>query len=120
MRKVAPSLEDLMKARGIGATFAEPWEARAFALALDLAERGAFQWEDFRQRLIAEIARADAEAAQGQTAPDYYECWLAALETLLTADGLASPAEIDRYAEQIAANPALRNKALASGPIKIA
>ena len=123
MTKTPPSLQQLMQARGIeprDAVFGEPWEARAFALALDLAERGVFQWEEFRQRLIAEIARADAAAATRQAAPQYYECWLAALEASVAAQGCASSAEIDRQAEQIVANPALRNKAISAGPIKIA
>ena len=36
--------------------FAEPWESRAFGLALALHDGGAFEWEDFRQQLIATIA----------------------------------------------------------------
>jgi hypothetical protein len=44
------------------AVFAEPWEARAFALALTLSEGGQFSWDEFRNRLIAEIAEADAAA----------------------------------------------------------
>ncbi|MGH7836231.1 MAG: nitrile hydratase accessory protein, partial [Candidatus Binataceae bacterium] len=104
---MAQSLEAMMRARGIeprGVTFAEPWEARAFALALDLAARESLEWEEFRQRLIAQIARADAEAAAGRDAAGYYECWLVALEAAIRAKGHASLAEIDRRAESIAAN----------------
>ena len=39
--------------------FAEPWESRAFGLALALHDGGAFEWEDFRQELIATIAAWD-------------------------------------------------------------
>jgi len=120
---MAQLLEELMRTRGIeprGVTFAEPWEARAFALALDLAARGSFGWEEFRQRLIAEITRADGQAAAGVTPTSYYECWLAALEGSLRENGHASLAEIDRRAAAIVANPVAPNRALSSGPIKIA
>jgi nitrile hydratase accessory protein len=120
---MAQSLEELMRARAIdprGLTFAEPWEARAFALALDLAARGSFGWEEFRQRLIAEIAQSDTQAAAGGTPVSYYECWLAALEGSLRDNGHASLAEIDRRAAAIVANPVAPNKAVSSGPIRIA
>ena len=120
---MAQSLEVMMQMRGIeprGVTFAEPWEARAFALALDLAARGSFAWEEFRQRLIAEIARSDAEIMAGRAPLSYYECWLAALEASIRAKGHASLVEIDERAASIAANPVARNKSLATGPIKIA
>jgi nitrile hydratase accessory protein len=117
------SFDELIRVRGIDprdATFDEPWEARVFALALDLAERGTLRWEEFRQRLIAEIVQTDAAAAAGRPASAYYECWLAALEAALAAHGLASSTEIDWRAQQIAANPPLRNRALSPGPLKIA
>jgi nitrile hydratase accessory protein len=100
--------------------FATPWEARAFALALALAESGAFDWKDFQHRLIAEIAEADAVAAAGRDAPTYYECWLAALEALLKTRDFVNAAELDQRAEQIAANPPAPTKAGPAGPIKIA
>src|SRR5215217_2112708 len=38
--------------------FAEPWEGRAFGMALALNEGRCYPWEDFRRRLIAQIAEA--------------------------------------------------------------
>ena len=66
--------------------FAEPWEAQAFALAVDLNARGAFTWTEWAAALAAEIARA----------PDapYYENWLRALEALVAARRLADPAAL--------------------------
>jgi nitrile hydratase beta subunit-like protein len=65
------TLEEQMKERGLeSANFTEPWQARAFAIALALAERGSFEWEDFRQQLIVSTARADALAAQGSSIED--------------------------------------------------
>jgi nitrile hydratase accessory protein len=60
--------------------FAEPWEAQAFALAVELGARGAFTWTEW--------AAALAEAIRQAPAAPYYESWLAALETLTLAKGL--------------------------------
>ena len=40
--------------------FNEPWESRVFGAAVALCERGLFEWDEFRDRLIAEIASAGA------------------------------------------------------------
>jgi nitrile hydratase accessory protein len=103
--------------------FAEPWEARAFAIALTLSSGKRFSWDEFRDRLIAEIAQADA-VHKGSAASDanepYYECWLAALEQVLCAKSLLGAEEIDRRAEAIAASPPAPTKASSRGPIRIA
>jgi nitrile hydratase accessory protein len=71
-----------------GPVFAEPWQAQAFALAVKLSEAGHFAWAEWAAALGAELAAA---AARGE--PDdgsrYYEHWLAALERLVKAKGLA-------------------------------
>ncbi|HEX7276246.1 MAG TPA: nitrile hydratase accessory protein [Acidimicrobiales bacterium] len=78
--------------------FSEPWESRAFGLALALHAGGAFDWEDFRQELIATIAVAEGPWS-------YYRCWLVALESVLAASGLVSPAEVDHRALALATRP---------------
>ncbi len=55
--------------------FTEPWQARAFALAVVTAERLGVPWDEFRDRLKAAIA-ADPDRP-------YYESWLDALERLV-------------------------------------
>jgi nitrile hydratase accessory protein len=108
------------------AVFAEPWEARAFALALTLSAGGKFSWDEFRDRLIAEIAQADAAAVNdAQVESDsprgqYYKCWLAALEKLLREKALLNGEEIERRADAIAASPPAPTKAKSRGPVKIA
>ena len=112
------TLEELVKSQEMdvaAANFAEPWQARAFALALALAERGAFAWDGFRDNLIAEIAAAGEESGA-----KYYECWLKALESILGAKHIADSDEIDRAAAMIAANPPAPTRALSTGPIKVA
>ena len=78
------------------AVFREPWEAQAFGMALVLYERGVFTWDEWAQALSAQI-----RAAQAQGDPDlgntYYCHWLTAIETLVSAKGISSPEELDRY-----------------------
>jgi nitrile hydratase accessory protein len=117
------SLEVLMATRGLApreAAFGAPWEARAFALALALADSGALEWESFRQRLIAAIAKSDAAAVAGSDAASYYECWLGALEDSLKQGQLVNESELDQRSVQIAANPPTPTRAIATGPIKVA
>ena len=107
------------------AVFAEPWEARAFAIALTLSGGERFSWDEFRYRLIAEIAQADAAASREGRAADstlgpYYECWLAALEKTLCEKALLRAEEIELRAAAIAASPPAPTKAQSRGPIKIA
>ena len=56
--------------------FTEPWQARAFAMAVVAAERLDVPWDEFRDRLKAAIA-----ARPGQP---YYESWMDALEALVS------------------------------------
>jgi cobaltochelatase CobN len=70
--------------------FAEPWEGRAFGMAVALNETECFPWEAFRQRLIGQIAAADGRGEDG-----YYERWLAAFEQLLAERGILSAEELD-------------------------
>ncbi|MET8292139.1 nitrile hydratase accessory protein [Streptomyces sp. NPDC005132] len=85
--------------------FAEPWESRAFGMAVTLYEAGMFTWPQFQAALIARIAR-------WETAPPedprwcYYQHWLGALEDVL-AEGDALPAdEIITRARALAQRPA--------------
>ena len=73
--------------------FAAPWEGRAFGLAVLLSEKGAYAWDDFRTRLVQEIAEGDHP---------YYESWLDALQALLLARGVVSAEELSqRSAEYV-------------------
>lgn len=80
--------------------FTAPWQSRAFGLALAMHGDGAFDWEDFRTRLITEIAAAEeagppAEEVRDEAGSLYYERWVAALSRLLVERGIADPAEIE-------------------------
>jgi hypothetical protein len=43
---------------GDGPVFREPWEAQAFALVLELFDKGHFTWSEWVRTLSAEIAAA--------------------------------------------------------------
>jgi nitrile hydratase accessory protein len=79
--------------------FAAPWEARAFGLAVALNEAGLYPWSDFSQGLAQQIAHDEAET-EGAPEGNYYERWLATLETLVVANGLVTPAEIEAMMAQ--------------------
>jgi nitrile hydratase accessory protein len=84
--------------------FAEPWEGRAFGLALTLHATGAFEWETFRRELISSIAAAEQRAPA--EAWSYYGCWLDALERVVAEAGLVEPGEVEERAEDLAGRPA--------------
>jgi nitrile hydratase accessory protein len=69
-----------------GPVFAEPWQAQAFALALELHAQGAFTWTEWAAALSERLKSAgpDDDGAR------YYEHWLAALEGLVLAKSLAT------------------------------
>lgn len=71
-------------------TFAEPWQAEAFALAVGLSERGLFAWSEWAERLGAALREGAGEP--GLCAEEaYWRAWVAALESLLAERaGLAS------------------------------
>jgi nitrile hydratase accessory protein len=68
--------------------FAEPWQASAFAMTVALNERGLFDWREWAEVLGAELKSGD----------DYYDCWLRALERILSAKAAISDGEISRLA----------------------
>jgi nitrile hydratase accessory protein len=65
-----------------GPVFRAPWEAQAFAMVLQLHERGQFTWTEWASRLAEEIAAA-GERGEHDDGRRYYHHWLAALEKLL-------------------------------------
>jgi len=73
-----------------GPVFAEPWQAQAFALALQLHAQDAFTWPEWAQALSARLSAAGPDDDGSR----YYEHWLAALEELVTTKRLAGAAEL--------------------------
>lgn len=67
-----------------GPVFAEPWQAQAFAMTVQLHEEGVFAWAEWAEFLGKEIAAAGSGPDRG----DYYDHWLAALEKIVEAKGV--------------------------------
>jgi nitrile hydratase accessory protein len=67
--------------------FEEPWESRAFGVAVALHDSGLVDFEAFRVRLIEEIGAWEA-AHKATVGHRYYERWLTALERTLFESGL--------------------------------
>lgn len=82
-----PDLPGLPRGPSGEPVFPEPWAARAFALAVQLNESGAFAWPEFSAAL-GRARRADPEG-------DYHAAWLTALETVLAGRGVAEPEALD-------------------------
>ena len=81
-----------------GPVFREPWEAQAFAMTLALHARGLFSWNEWAAALADEIKRAQADG-DPDTGETYYRHWLATLERLVAAKGIATSETLDRTRE---------------------
>jgi nitrile hydratase accessory protein len=81
-----------------GPVFAEPWEAQAFALAVNLSEQGHFTWKEWAAALADELGAA-ADRGDPDDGSHYYHHWLAVLERLVTAKGLIDPGTLETRKE---------------------
>ena len=70
-----------------GPVFAEPWQAQAFAIAVQLSAKGHFTWTEWAMALGEQL-----QAAMSRGEPDdgsrYFEHWIAALEHLVVDKNL--------------------------------
>jgi nitrile hydratase accessory protein len=82
--------------------FAEPWESRAFAMAVALCEAGVFSWREFQAALIARIERQHDRSTDWC----YYEHWLRALEDVLASQGAVPDRDVTARATELAQRPA--------------
>ena len=73
-----------------GPVFAEPWQAQAFAIAVQLSAQGYFTWKEWAATLADELKSA-ADRGEPDDGTHYYEHWLAALERLVTSRNLTDP-----------------------------
>lgn len=73
-----------------GPVFAEPWQAQAFALVLQLHAQGAFSWVEWAEALSIRLK----SAGPGDDGSRYYEHWLATLEDLALAKQLVAKPDL--------------------------
>jgi nitrile hydratase accessory protein len=84
--------------------FSEPWESRAFGMAVSLHQAGLFTWPRFRSALIAHIAAWEAVPAEDKQW-SYYQHWLAALEDVLADSGTVHADAVTTRAHTLAQRP---------------
>ena len=73
--------------------FAEPWQAQAFAIAVNLSEKGYFTWKEWAAALADEL-KAAADRGEPDDGSHYYEHWLTALERMVASKGLSDPSAL--------------------------
>lgn len=81
--------------------FNRDWEKMAFGVAIALSKQGHYEWETFRQTLIATIGEWEASHNLDDPDWDYYQCWLIALEKLAIASGVIEPGELEQQMRQL-------------------
>ena len=88
------------------AAFREPWELRAFALAVAAHRGGHYDWPRFQARLVGAVQgwESDHDAGRADRQWHYYERWLEALEAV-AADLGVDPRELDARTETLLATP---------------
>lgn len=72
-----------------GPVFAEPWQAQAFAMTVNLHEKGAFTWTEWAEALSGELKAA----GENDSVDNYYLHWLSALENLLNQKSIVETDE---------------------------
>jgi hypothetical protein len=68
---------------------------------MTLYDAGAFAWEEFRSRLIDEIASTESDPERHA----YWHCWQRALESLLDAKKLCATRDLEHRTRALAARP---------------
>ena len=76
-----------------GPAFDEPWQARAFAIAVLASRQGCFTWSEWSQALGEELRQAATADPPAETS-SYFDCWLAALQSLLVGKGALAQEEL--------------------------
>jgi nitrile hydratase accessory protein len=84
----------LSLAEGEETVFSHPWEAKAFAIVVQLSAAGHFTWAEWVACFSDEVKAATAAEAAGIPTPSYYEQWLAAAEKIMIAKGVTSPEQL--------------------------
>ena len=106
-RRVEALVTQLPAGRPGEHAFNEPWEIRAFAMAVAAYNNGQYEWSEFQLSLIESIKAWESTGGAGPWS--YYEHWLAALETVLAGNGVLSEAALDERTRTVLATPRTAN-----------
>lgn len=83
--------------------FEAPWQSRAFGMVVGLHTQGRYPWDDFKTRLIAQVAEGERAAACAAAPPEgsqYYDQWIEAFSRLLVETGLVGADELARRIDE--------------------
>jgi nitrile hydratase accessory protein len=78
-----------------GPVFNQPWEAKAFALAVHLSEAGCFTWPEW-VRIFSQEIKAAQELGDPDLGDTYYQHWLNTLERICSSKGLVGCEDMRR------------------------
>ena len=82
---------DVLPRRNGELVFHNEWERRVFAMAVALCDQGLYEWDEFREHLIAAIAATgETPERPNPEGPGYFEHWLASFETVLAEKNILS------------------------------
>jgi len=84
--------------------FELPWQGRVFGMARALCNDGLFEWNEFRDHLIAEIAGWDAAEKPDQEY-QYYELFSLALQKLLAEKRICDASELNARTTEFQQRP---------------
>ena len=86
-----------------GPVFAEPWQAQAFAMVVELTEAGTLTREEWADHLGVVFKEAEARG-EYDTGQRYYDHWLTALERVVVEKNLAGWEDLSKEGESIREN----------------
>jgi nitrile hydratase accessory protein len=105
-RRVQALVAGLPAGPGGELAFSQPWEIRAFAIAVAAYDSGQYEWSEFQLSLIESIRQWEQSGRDPDREPwNYYQHWLTALETVLAGSGLLSESQLDERTKSVLATP---------------
>ncbi len=83
-----------------GPVFAEPWQAQAFAVVVELMEAGTLTRQEWAELLSAVLKEAE-DRGETDTGERYYDHWLTALERVVVGKNLARWEDLSEESKSI-------------------
>src|SRR5690625_5204091 len=109
-REVEELVCDLPGSRPDELSFNEPWEIRAFALAVSAHKAGQYEWSEFQSALANSIKDwEDSVDDLADSSWSYYQHWVAALEQVLADNTSLDPSAMNEQTEKVLATPPDKN-----------
>ncbi|WP_311208419.1 MULTISPECIES: nitrile hydratase accessory protein [unclassified Aeromicrobium] len=103
---------DLVERLPLGAddmAFDEPWQLRAFALAVAAHKSGQYPWARFQTALIASIGEWENSEASQRRSWSYFEHWVNAVESVLAHGDRIDRSALEERVRDVLDTPAARN-----------